>query len=326
MKKKFLPLLFVAALGMSVTSCTEVLEANVNNTHTFTVDFTKLVEAVNNMNNTLDNRIAALNDLLNQKLADVTLSINENTGAITAQTTAVNDKLENIRVSIFDGFTALNTKVTENGDKIVTAINSKGELLSAKLDKTNQLIETTGGLYTDSEGKTDRLYMTPAAYNELVAAGENSEAYKTLMNSLTMKEPTIHACQATDASGGTHTHYTFEVTSQTGSKLVAGNLGVHENSGTTASTYEVTRVPQSISYKGYLNNPSCGSPNMYGYAVKDANGIHYYPKSGTETEVTGIALNSAESGTIVDDIYVIVYCFPFDSANFNEAEFTKYFK
>lgn len=324
MKKKFLPLLFVAALGMSVTSCTEVLEANVNNTHTFTVDFTKLVEAVNNMSNTLDNRIAALNELLNQKLADITLAINENTGAITAQTTALQGSLDSVRVTLFDGFTALCTKVTENGDKIVIAINSNGELISAKLDKTNKLIETTGGLYTDSEGKTDRLYMTPAAYNQLIAAGEDSEAYKTLMNSLTMKEPTIHACQATDASGGTHDHYTFEITSQTGSKLVAGNLGVHENSGTTASTYEVTRVPQSISYKGYLNYSGCGNANMYGYAVKDANGIHYYPASGTE--VTGIALNSAESGTIVDDIYVIVYCFNFDSANFNEAEFTKYFK
>lgn len=170
MNKKVFAVILGAAL--SLTSCTEVLEANVNYTHSYTNDYSKLVEAINNLNSSLAERINALNTMLSEKLAGVSLSIDQNTGAINAQTTALKDSIGSLRVAIFDGFAALKTQQEENGEKLVTAINNNGELISAKLDKNNQLIET--GVI----GNLSQL-------NKTIASGDSTMAVKMdAMNSL----------------------------------------------------------------------------------------------------------------------------------------------
>ena len=59
MKKKIYPMLFVAALSLS--ACTEVLEPNVDyGGNTFINDYSALVDAVNNLNKTLQERLDAL--------------------------------------------------------------------------------------------------------------------------------------------------------------------------------------------------------------------------------------------------------------------------
>lgn len=137
MYKKSLAIFLGAALALS--SCTEVLSPSVSyGGNSYTNDYTKLIEAVNDLTKTISERFLALNTAIKQGAADITLSIDKNTGAIESQTTSLN----NLKVSIFDGFAALNEQLETSGGKLVAAVNSSGDLISAQLDIHNKLIET----------------------------------------------------------------------------------------------------------------------------------------------------------------------------------------
>lgn len=74
MKKKFYPMLLIAALSLS--ACTDVTEPTVDyGGNTFINDYSALVDAVNNLNKTLKERFDALNQLLKSNMVDIKLAI-----------------------------------------------------------------------------------------------------------------------------------------------------------------------------------------------------------------------------------------------------------
>lgn len=142
MKKKIYPMLFVAALSLS--ACTEVLEPNVDyGGNTFINDYSALVDAVNNLNKTLQERFDALNQLLKGNMVDIKLAIDSNTGAIKVLSEKTEQGLKDVNTSIFNGFTTLSGKIDEQGKSIVVAMNNNGELLRLQIDETGKLLSTS---------------------------------------------------------------------------------------------------------------------------------------------------------------------------------------
>ena len=142
MKKKIYPMLFVAALSLS--ACTEVLEPNVDyGGNTFINDYSALVDAVNNLNKTLQERFDALNQLLKSNMVDIKLAIDSNTGAIKVLSEKTEQGLKDVNASIFNGFTTLSGKIDEQGKSIVVAMNNNGELLRLQIDETGKLLSTS---------------------------------------------------------------------------------------------------------------------------------------------------------------------------------------
>lgn len=142
MKKKIYPMLFVAALSLS--ACTEVLEPNVDyGGNTFINDYSALVDAVNNLNKTLQERFDALNQLLKGNMVDIKLAIDSNTGAIKVLSEKTEQGLKDVNTSIFNGFTTLSGKIDEQGKGIVVAMNNNGELLRLQIDETGKLLSTS---------------------------------------------------------------------------------------------------------------------------------------------------------------------------------------
>lgn len=142
MKKKIYPMLFVVALSLS--ACTEVLEPNVDyGGNTFINDYSALVDAVNNLNKTLQERFDALNQLLKGNMVDIKLAIDSNTGAIKVLSEKTEQGLKDVNTSIFNGFTTLSGKIDEQGKSIVVAMNNNGELLRLQIDETGKLLSTS---------------------------------------------------------------------------------------------------------------------------------------------------------------------------------------
>ena len=138
MKKIFL-LLFAGVL--SVTSCTETFAPDVNyGDQTYINDYTTLVDAVNDLNQSLSTRMDALNELLTKGLANIEVAIDENTGAIEILNATVNNGMTELNTTMLNGFTALTEQVKDNGTNIVTAIDENGRLLIAEIDETGNLI------------------------------------------------------------------------------------------------------------------------------------------------------------------------------------------
>ncbi len=134
-------ILFFIAGTVCISSCTETFAPNVDyGDQTYINDYSNLVDAVNNLNQSLDSRFNALNDLLSKGLADIKVSIDDNTGAIEVLTSTTKDGFEELNMTILNGFAALNIKIDENGTKIVTAMNENGEALRLLIDETGKLI------------------------------------------------------------------------------------------------------------------------------------------------------------------------------------------
>lgn len=146
MKKKIYPVLLIAALSM--TACTEILEPNVEyGSNTYINDYSALVAAVNDLNRSLQERFDALNKLLKDGMADIKLSIDGNTGAITILSEKTESGLADINSQLFAGFNKLNEQMTtltsevgKQGQAIVYAMNQNGEILRLQIDTTGKLI------------------------------------------------------------------------------------------------------------------------------------------------------------------------------------------
>lgn len=139
MRKALIP--FLVAGMLSATSCTELFEPSVDyGNQTYINDYSALVSAVNDLNKTLSERFDALNSLLEKEMANIALSIDENTGAIKVMDSNLKEGLGTINTTLFNGFSALNTTIDKNGDRIVYAMNQNGELLRLQLDSTGKLI------------------------------------------------------------------------------------------------------------------------------------------------------------------------------------------
>ena len=81
MKKVLIP--FLVAGMLCTTSCTELFEPSVDyGDQTYINDYSALVSVINDLNKSISERFEALNKLLDKNLADIKLSVDENTGAI----------------------------------------------------------------------------------------------------------------------------------------------------------------------------------------------------------------------------------------------------
>ena len=146
MKKKFYPMLLIAALSLS--ACTDVTEPTVDyGGNTFINDYSALVDAVNNLNKTLKERFDALNTLLRDGMADIKVAVEANTGAITILSENTKNGLKDINTSLFNGFEALSLQmttltgqITAQGEAIVYAMNQNGDILRLQIDTTGKLI------------------------------------------------------------------------------------------------------------------------------------------------------------------------------------------
>lgn len=111
--------------------------------NTFINDYSALVDAVNNLNKTLQERFDALNQLLKSNMVDIKLAIDSNTGAIKVLSEKTEQGLKDVNTSIFNGFTTLSGKIDEQGKSIVVAMNNNGELLRLQIDETGKLLSTS---------------------------------------------------------------------------------------------------------------------------------------------------------------------------------------
>ena len=175
MKKRIIP--FLVAGMLSATSCTELFEPSVDyGDQTYINDYSALVSAVNDLNKTLGERFDALNKLLEKEMANIALSIDENTGAIKVMNSSLTEGLGTINTTLFNGFNALNTTIDKNGDKIVYAMNDNGELLRLQIDSTGKLISaeikaSTAELVKVINSQTATLAEKLAALTTITEAG-----------------------------------------------------------------------------------------------------------------------------------------------------------
>lgn len=177
MKKTTIAIALVGLLGLS--SCSDTFEPSVDfGDKTYINEYGKLIDAVNNMSNSLGDRLDALNELLRAGLADIKLAIDENTGAIKVQTATLKDGLGTLNTTFLDGFTALNTQLESNNTKLISALDNNGEIIRAQIEGSGKLISTT------VEGSTTKLIETLTANNK--SLGEKLDAVNTsLSNGLT---------------------------------------------------------------------------------------------------------------------------------------------
>ena len=139
MNKKIITLCFAAAIGLN--SCTEVLEPKVDyGDNTYINDYSALVTAINDMSKSFGDRIDALNTLLKNGMAELKLSIDANTGAITVLSQTTQQGLSDINKTLFDGFSTLSAQIDAQGQQIVYALNANGEILRLQIDTTGKLI------------------------------------------------------------------------------------------------------------------------------------------------------------------------------------------
>lgn len=139
MNKKSIALFFAATIGLN--SCTEVLEPNVDyGDKTYINDYSALVSAINDLSKSFGDRIEALNTLLKNGMAELKLSIDANTGAITVLSQTTQQGLGDINKTLFDGFSTISAQIDAQGQQIVYALNANGEIIRLQLETTGKLI------------------------------------------------------------------------------------------------------------------------------------------------------------------------------------------
>lgn len=139
MNKKIMALFFAATIGLN--SCTEVLEPNVDyGDKTYINDYSALVSAINDLSKSFGDRIEALNTLLKNGMAELKLSIDANTGAITVLSQTTQQGLGDINKTLFDGFSTISAQIDAQGQQIVYALNANGEIIRLQLETTGKLI------------------------------------------------------------------------------------------------------------------------------------------------------------------------------------------
>ena len=121
---------------------------------------TKLIAAINDQTSTLDKRIEALSTVVETGLKNVVISVDKNTGAITlldkntqASLNGINVSLDKIDGTLISGFQAIKTEISDTGGKIITALDSNGNLLRLELDKQQKLLSATIVAQTDKLAK-----------------------------------------------------------------------------------------------------------------------------------------------------------------------------
>lgn len=147
-KKSLVMLLTAATLGLG--SCNDIQDLDVNfGDRTYINDYKGLIDAVNDLNLSLKERMNALSQLLKEGIADIKLSIDANTGAITivGQNVAtldgnMKDGLSTINTSLFNGFQSVCTQIDNTGKTFVAAIDDNGNLLRLQIDNTGKLLST----------------------------------------------------------------------------------------------------------------------------------------------------------------------------------------
>lgn len=168
MRKSLYAFALLGMLGLGACS-DDTFNPNVDfGDKTYINDYSSLVNAVNDLSKTLDERLAALNELIKGGLADVKVAINDNTKAIEAQTKVLNDSLGSLNNTLLNGFTALNEKIDSNGTKIVNAINKQGEVIQLQIKETGELIQ--GQIETSTSDIIKALGDNNAALTEKLGA------------------------------------------------------------------------------------------------------------------------------------------------------------
>ena len=139
MKKNFIAMLLSILIGM--TACTENYQSSIDfGDNTYINDYSELAKAINDLSKSLDERLNALNQLLETNLVSIKVSIDAQTNAITTQTTTIKQGADQINTTLLEGFTAIKTAIDSQGDKIITAVNENGELIALHLDQNGTLI------------------------------------------------------------------------------------------------------------------------------------------------------------------------------------------
>ena len=153
MNKKIITLCFAAAIGLN--SCTEVLEPKVDyGDKTYINDYSALVTAINDMSKSFGDRIDALNTLLKNGMAELKLSIDANTGAITVLSQTTQQGLSDINKTLFDGFSTLSAQIDAQGQQIVYALNANGEILRSSLRSSSPQATTSSRLSTHRQTRS----------------------------------------------------------------------------------------------------------------------------------------------------------------------------
>lgn len=174
-------------LGGGITSCSESFEPTVDyGDNTYINDYSTLIAAVNNLSKSLSERFDALNQLLEKKLADIKLSIDANTGAITVLNTTTQNGFSTLNTTLFNGFETLNSKIDAMGQQIVSAINKNGELLRLEIDETGKLLSAALGTLNGTQEEINKtLGALLEAFSDFAAQNSNNlQAINATIDSL----------------------------------------------------------------------------------------------------------------------------------------------
>jgi len=100
----------------------------------------ELVKTINSLKTSFEEKLGALNDIVNCGFANVNLNLGNIGAEIKVQFTDMNEALDGINTKLLDGFSSVTQAVNANGETIATAIGTNGEKIALKIDKKGNLI------------------------------------------------------------------------------------------------------------------------------------------------------------------------------------------
>ena len=284
MNKKIIALFFAATIGLN--SCTEVLEPNVDyGDKTYINDYSALVSAINDLSKSFGDRIEALNTLLKNGMAELKLSIDANTGAITVLSQTTQQGLGDINKTLFDGFSTISAQIDAQGQQIVYALNANGEIIRLQLETTGKLISAQI-LATGNE-------LIKAINDQTKALNERLNALNTLIQTGVIKqlENVNGKLQAnTDAINAINSTLAGDI--KTALNNINSTLGdIKTNTATLTGVLDYLKgIDESLdNIDGSIDNIE-GSTNELAEALKAIlkdNGIYF----NTEGKIAAISLS-----------------------------------
>ena len=102
-----------------------------------------IIKAINDQTKSLEERFKALTTAVKNGLYNISVKIDENTGAITLFDQNTQASLDEINKTLVNGFKRLNKQISATGEQIIFAMNDNTEVLRLQIDTTGKLIDAS---------------------------------------------------------------------------------------------------------------------------------------------------------------------------------------
>ena len=102
-----------------------------------------IIKAINDQTKSLEERFKALTTAVKNGLYNISVKIDENTGAITLFDQNTQASLDEINKTLVKGFKRLNKQISATGGDIIYAMNENNKVLCLQIDTTGKLIDAS---------------------------------------------------------------------------------------------------------------------------------------------------------------------------------------